>query len=69
MKTTITMLAILATLLMTWMSVALIGWALSDLTFKACASHGGTLTIMMIFGWIPAVVVGADLSEYFNKQS
>jgi hypothetical protein len=69
MKTTITMLAILATLLMTWMSVALIGWALSDLTFKACASHGGTLTIMMIFGWIPAVVVGIDLSEYFNKQS
>ena len=69
MKNTIKLLAFVATLLMTWMGLALIGWTLSDLTFKACASHGGTLTIMMIFGWIPAVVVGADLSEYFNKQS
>ena len=68
MKNTIKMLAFVATLLMTWMGLALIGWALSDLTFKACASHGGTLMIMMIFGWIPALLVLIDLDEMLDKK-
>lgn len=68
MKNTIKLLAFVATLLMTWMGLALIGWTLSDLTFKACASHGGTLMIMMIFGWIPALLVLIDLDEMLDKK-
>jgi hypothetical protein len=66
MKQTITMLAFLATLLMTWVLVSFIGWCLSESTLKACATHGGTIMIMMIFGWIPALVVSIDLDEKLN---
>lgn len=69
MKGTITMLVILVTLLTTWLSISLLGWAFSDTTsFKACATHGGTLMVMIIFGWIPSVVVAVDMDEYFSNK-
>jgi len=68
MKGTITMLVVLVTLLTTWLSLALLGWAFSDTTFKACATHGGTLMVMLIFGWIPAVIVAVDLDDYFDNK-
>jgi hypothetical protein len=66
MKSTTIMLAVIATTLITWIVMGLIGWMLSDLQFKECMSHGGTLMLMLIFGWIPAVFVGADLSDHLN---
>ena len=62
MKSTKIMLAIIATTLITWIVMGLIGWCLSDLSFRECMTHGGTLMLMLIFGWIPAVFVGSDLS-------
>jgi len=62
------MLAFIATLLLTWMSISFIGWTLSDATFKACTTHGGTLLIMLLVGWIPSVIVIMDLDEYFNNN-
>jgi hypothetical protein len=63
MKSTKIMLAVLATLLIVWCTIGLIGWMLSDLSYKECMTHGGTLMLMLIFGWIPSIIVGADLDK------
>ena len=63
MKTTKIMVAVIATFLITWTVVGLIGYLLSDITYKECMANGGTLMFMFIFGWIPCVIVGADLNE------
>ena len=57
------MLAVLATLLITWCVMGTIGYLLSDNTFKQSMSSGGTLFLMLVFGWIPAVILGADLDK------
>jgi hypothetical protein len=63
MKSTKIMLAIIATLLLTWCVIGSIGWMLSDLSYKDCMTNSGTIMFMLIFGWIPAIIVGADLDE------
>ena len=72
MKSTLIMLAALATFLITWLSIAFIFFLLSDanVTFKDVARHEAMAIFMFIFGWIPAVVVGADVNErlYFSHR-
>jgi hypothetical protein len=68
MKSTKFMLAIIASLLTTWTSISLIGYALSELSLRECYTHGGTLILMLLFGWIPAVIIACDLDEYFNRN-
>jgi hypothetical protein len=63
MKSTKIMLAIIATLIATWTLMSLIGYLLSDMSLKECYTNGGTLICMMIFGWIPSVIVGCDLDD------
>lgn len=63
MKNSLTMLAVIATFLLTWCSIALFGYLLSDTSFKECMSHMATVMCMLMFGWVPCVVVGHDLSE------
>jgi hypothetical protein len=63
MKSTKIMLAVIATFLITWCVLGLIGWCLSDLSFKACMTHGGTLMSLLIFGWIPCIIIGTDLDN------
>jgi hypothetical protein len=63
MKSTKIMLAFIATILITWCVVGLIGYLLSDLSYKECMTNGGTLFFLLLFGWIPAIIVGADLDE------
>ena len=63
MKSTIIMVAVIATLLITWCVMGLIGYLLSDLSYKECMTHGGTLISMMMFGWVPSIIVGADLDK------
>lgn len=64
MKATKIMVAVIATFLTTWMVVSFIGWCLSDnSTFKQIATHEGCIMFMFVVGWIPSVVVAADLSE------
>lgn len=64
MKSTKIMLAVMATFLSTWCVLGLIGWCISDLLFTDCLTHNVTIMIMFIIGWIPAVIVGADLDEH-----
>lgn len=61
------MLAVIATFLSTWCVLGLIGWCLSDLSFRDCLTHGGTLMVLMLVGWIPAIVVGNDVNDHNNS--
>ena len=63
MKTTKIMLAVIATLLITWCVIGTIGYLLSDGTYKECMTNEGTLIFMLIFGWIPSVILGIDLRD------
>jgi hypothetical protein len=60
------MLAVIATFLITWCVMGLIGYLLSDLSFRDCMTNGGTIMIMFIIGWIPASIVGYDVNEHLN---
>jgi hypothetical protein len=57
------MLAVIATILLTWCVMGTIGYLLSDLSYKQCMTHGATLMLMLIFGWMPAIIVGDDLDK------
>jgi hypothetical protein len=63
MKSTKIMLAVIATILLTWCVMGLIGYLLSDLSYKQCMTHGATLMLMLIFGWMPAIILGDDLDK------
>ena len=69
MKSTKLMLAVIATFLSTWCVLGLIGYLLSDLSFRDCLIHGATLMLMLVLGWIPAVLVGSDVNEYLDSHS
>ena len=68
MKSTKIMLAIIACLLTTWTSMSLIGWALSDMPLHECYTHGGTLILMLLFGWIPALIIACDLDTHLKQN-
>lgn len=58
------MFACISCFLTTWLCISLLAYLLSSTTdFRTCATNGGTLMFMMIFGWIPAVIVGYDLDK------
>jgi hypothetical protein len=67
MKSTKIMLAVVATFLITWCVLGLIGWFVSDLSFRECLTHGGTIGCMLIFGWLPSVIVGTDLDNTLEE--
>lgn len=66
MKSTKLMLAVIATFLITWCVMGIIGWCISDLSFRDCLTHGGTLMLMLIVGWIPAIIVGDDVNDHLK---
>ena len=68
MKSTIIMVAVLATLLLTWCVMGTIGYLLSDLSYKECMTNGATLMFLLIFGWIPSVIVSYDMNEKFENN-
>lgn len=61
------MLAVIATFLTTWCVMGLIGYLLSDLSYKECMTHGATLMFLLIFGWIPSVIISYDMNEKFDN--
>ena len=61
------MLAVIATFLTTWCVMGLIGYLLSDLSYKECMVDSVTLFLMFIIGWIPAIIVGSDLDKQLKE--
>jgi len=66
MKNTKIMLAVLATLLITWLAMGTLVWLLSNISFKSSLTNSGTLFLMLFIGWIPALVLGYDLDNKLN---
>lgn len=67
MKTTKIMLAVIATFLTTWCVVGIIGYLLSDLSYRNCMVDSATVLFMLVFGWIPCVIIGADLDNELSN--
>lgn len=63
MKATKIMLAVIASLIITWLTLGLIFYVLSDMTYKECISNSGMGYMMIFIGWVPALIVGADIEE------
>ena len=64
MKATKIMLGFLSTLFITWMTLSLIVFLLSDdMTFKESATDNGVGALMLILGWLPSIIVCIDLEE------
>lgn len=69
MKSTKIMLACIACFVTTWFTVSLLAYVLSSTTdFRTCATNGGTIMFMLIFGWIPTVIVGYDLDQKYEHE-
>ena len=56
------MVAVIATLLLTWFIVGMVGSFLCETTLRESLVGGGTIGFMLIVGWFPASIVGMDLS-------
>ncbi len=63
MKSTKIMLAVIASLIITWLTLGLIFYILSDMTYKECISNDSIKSLMLFIGWVPALIVGADLEQ------
>ena len=68
MKSTKIMLAILATILITWCVIGLIGYLLSDETFKQSMANSRTFFFMVLLGWIPSIIIGCDLDSKLKND-
>ena len=67
MKNTTIMLTFLGAFIITWMTLAGAAYLLTDIpTYKECMTHGGVLALMLLIGWIPAVIVSVDVYENLN---
>ena len=64
MKATKTMLAFVATMLITWLFLGFIFYLCDGtLSFREACTHGGVALLMLTFGWIPSMIVCIDLDE------
>ena len=69
MKGTKILLGFTSTLFMTWMILLLLVFLFSDdVTFKQSATQNGVCFIMLVFGWVPSLIVCIDLEEYFTDR-
>lgn len=69
MKNTLIMLGCISAFVFTWLSFSLLGYLLSDpgTEFRQVATNGGLLMFMLIFGWIPSVIVGIDMDTKLSR--
>jgi hypothetical protein len=64
MKRTIIMLSAVSTFFLVWMLTSSFFWIFTtDILFKDIVMNPAMIGFMLIFGWIPAVIVGVDLDD------
>ena len=49
----------------TWLLFAFIGYIASDASYQECLQSNGLLLLMLVFGWLPALIV---TTEYYELQ-
>lgn len=66
MKNTVVMLMAIATFMVVWLSLGgIVAW-LSDDSFRSVLTSSGMLMFMLLFGWIPSMIVGIDVYESYS---
>lgn len=68
MKNTKLMLVSITVFVITYLSIGLISYLLSDYTYRECLLNAPIILFMFTLGWIPALVVGKDYDEYLNNK-
>ena len=63
MKNTKIMIAVIATILITWLGLSGFAYWLSDISYRDVVVHPGIITIMFVVGWIPSIIVANDLEN------
>lgn len=63
MKNTIIMVAVIGTFIATACFIGLLSYLLSDSTYRECLTSAGLTFFMLVFGWIPSMIVGMDLDK------
>jgi hypothetical protein len=63
MKNTKIMVAFIAITLCTWCLIGLIVYTLSSMNYKESMCNQGTFFLMLLVGWLPGVIVSADLED------
>ena len=67
MKNTKIMLAVVGTFIVTWLLFGLVFMLLSgNIGYRDALTDVFTVFIMIIFGWVPSVIVGSDLNSIHN---
>lgn len=61
MRNTIIMVAVIGTFIATACFIGFIGYMLSDASYKECMNSPGLACFMLVFGWVPSMIVGMDL--------
>ena len=59
------MLSVVITFLITWMTIGLLCFILSESTLKQSLIETPVIMFMLIIGWIPCVIVGRDLEDKY----
>ena len=67
MKTTKIMIAGVATFLLTFLLAGLVAYLLSDSSYRDCLTNPAMFFFMVVFGFIPSIVVCNDLDNLLNK--
>ncbi len=67
MKNTKIMVMVVLTFIATWVLMGTLVFLLSDLSFKDALKEPGIGFFMLLFGWIPSVIVCYDLDERLNN--
>ena len=62
MRKTKTMLAVVITLIITYVAFGLFHFLLNTCTFKESLISSPVVAVMVFIGWIPAVIVGHDVA-------
>lgn len=69
MKGTTIMLTFLGAFIITWMTLGLLVYLLSDIpTYKECITSGPVMLLMLMLGWIPAFVISSDVQKELNYR-
>jgi ABC-type transport system involved in cytochrome c biogenesis permease component len=67
MKSSLTLLVVIATLLTTALFFSFVGSMFSDYTIEEVLKSDGLVLSMIFLSWIPTAIVGTEFREYLDK--
>lgn len=63
------MVACIATFLLTWWFMGLVGSYLCECSIREAIASQGCMMLMFIFGWIPTTIVGIDVRDKLSNKT